>query len=365
MTKFAFILHPLRARDAARKYPVAKILPESWVEAIIAKKKPMVLSEIKGVRSTTGVETAGWFIGLPLTPRQLTQTLPLDFVYSRLQECCELAKDEGAQVVGLGAFTAVAGDAGVTLAQRSPIAVTTGNSYTVATAIEGALKACTLMEIDPKRATLAVVGATGSIGKTCAHVLNPEFERTILIGRDRERTEAVVPGLKNAEASTDLNRLREADCVVTVTSSDTAIILPEHLRSGSVVCDVARPRDVSCRVARERQDVLVIEGGVVEVPGNVDFGMNFGFPPKTAFACMAETMMLALEDRAESYSLGKDVTVEQVEETQRWAARHGFKLAELRSFEAAVCEESIRRARTARVAMLSQSPNAPAGSGVS
>jgi len=118
-----------------------------------------------------------------------------------------------------------------------------------------------------------------------------------------------------------------------------------------VVCDVARPRDVSVRVAKERPDVLVIEGGVVSVPGDVDFGMTFGFPPKTAYACMSETMMLALEDRPESYTLGKDVSVQQVEETLAMAKRHGFKLAGFRSFERAVDDESIKRAKAARTGL--------------
>ena len=29
--------------------------------------------------------------------------------------------------------------------------------------------------------------------------------------------------------------------------------------------------------------------------GHVDFGFDFGFPPRCAYACMSETMMLALE----------------------------------------------------------------------
>jgi fatty aldehyde-generating acyl-ACP reductase len=41
----------------------------------------------------------------------------------------------------LGAFTAVVGDAGITIAKNLNIPVTTGNSYTVATAIEGTKKA--------------------------------------------------------------------------------------------------------------------------------------------------------------------------------------------------------------------------------
>jgi predicted amino acid dehydrogenase len=280
----------------------------------------------------------------------MVRDVPLEEVYAKLAQCCELAKEQGAQVVGLGAFTAVVGDGGITVSQRSPIPVTTGNSYTVATAIEGTLEACRQVGIECPSSTLAIVGATGAIGKTCALALRPRFERTILIGRDRARTESLLTELPGAEVSTDLGSLREADAVVTVTSSETQIILPEHLKPGSVVCDVARPRDVSHRVARERPDVLVIEGGVVEVPGDVDFGFDFGFPPKTAYACMCETMMLALEERPESFTVGKDVGLDQVEQTQAWAVKHGFKLAGFRSFEKVVGPDAIEAARSARMA---------------
>ncbi|MCO5297877.1 MAG: hypothetical protein M9921_13595 [Fimbriimonadaceae bacterium] len=347
MTKFAFIVHPLTPRSAARKYPIFRYLPERLIEAILKRKHPIVVSEIRGVRSITGAETVGWFIGCPLTPKQMT-TLPLEFVYKRIGECCKLAEGLGAQIIGLGAFTSVVGDGGITIAQRTPLAVTTGNSYTTATAIEGTLHACELLGIDPGASVLAVVGATGSIGKTCAIVLGRRFARTILIGRDLDRTRAAAEQVEGAEATTDIARIREADAIITVTSSDAAVILPEHLKPGCIVCDVARPRDVSVRVGRERPDVLVIEGGVVSVPGDVEFGFDFGFPPKTAYACMSETMMLALDDRPESFTLGKDVSVEQVEETLRLAAKHGFALAGFRSFERAVDEEAIQRARNAR-----------------
>lgn len=348
MTRFAFVIHPIAPKDAARKYPFLKFLPDSWIEQVLVMQRPSVMSHITGVRSEAGVETEGWFIGCPLTPRMMTEGLPIERVYDRIVECAEIAAEQGAELLGLGAFTSVVGDGGITIASRSPIAVTTGNSYTVATAIEGALKACDMLDIDRARATLAVVGATGSIGKTSARMLAPEFARTVLVGRSLERTSAVAREIPNAVATTSVDALREADVVVTVTSSDAAVIEPEHLKSGAIVCDVARPRDVSVRVAKTRPDVLVIEGGVVSVPGDVDFGLNFGFPPKTAYACMCETMMLALEGRAESFTLGKDVRMENVMETQRLAAKHGFKLDRFRSFERVVDDEAIARVREAR-----------------
>jgi predicted amino acid dehydrogenase len=44
---------------------------------------------------------------------------------------------------------------------------------------------------------------------------------------------------------------------------------PNTCSPGSVVCDVARPRDVSAMVAAVRDDILVIDGGMVDVPGPV------------------------------------------------------------------------------------------------
>jgi predicted amino acid dehydrogenase len=347
LTRFAFIIHPLSVKDVARKYPLAKFLPESAVEAFLRMKSPMKLSDITGIRSASGATTEGLFVACPLTPKQM-MSMPVERVYDKIVETVEVAAKDGAKIIGLGAFTAVVGDGGITIAKRSPIAVTSGNSYTVATAIEGTLKACAEVGVDIPNATLAVVGATGSIGKTCAKILGRQFGKTIVIGRDLERTQLVADEIPGAVATTTVDLLRDADAIVTVTSTDAAVIMPEHLKPGAVVCDVARPRDVSVRVGRERPDVLVIEGGVVKVPGDVNFNFRFGFPEGMAYACMSETMMLALEDRAESYTLGKDVSVEQVDEMMALAKKHGFELAGFRSFEKAVDQDAINRAKEAR-----------------
>jgi hypothetical protein len=87
---------------------------------------------------------------------------------------------------------------------------------------------------------------------------------------------------------------------------------------------------------------------MVAVPGPVDFHFNFGFPPGMAYACMAETMALALEGRWESYTLGKALSLAQVEEIARIADRHGFRLGGFRSFERAVTPEQIARVAAAR-----------------
>jgi predicted amino acid dehydrogenase len=135
--------------------------------------------------------------------------------------------------------------------------------------------------------------------------------------------------------------LSQAQLILTVTSAVHDIIKPGHLLPGSVICDVARPRDVSAMVAAVRDDILVIDGGMVDVPGPVDFHFNFGFPEGKAYACMAETMALALEGRFEDYTVGKEITLERVREITAIAEKHGFRLSGFRSFEKEVTQEQI------------------------
>jgi fatty aldehyde-generating acyl-ACP reductase len=156
--------------------------------------------------------------------------------------------------------------------------------------------------------------------------------------------------------ATDIGEaVRRADLVLTATSSTQDVIEPEDLRTGAVVCEVSLPHDVSRRVAVERPDVLVVEGGNMRVPGEMrwsrvreegeDFDM--GLPRGTALACMSETMLLALENRCESYTLGRGIDLAKVREIDTLADRAGFSLADMRAFDLPISREQIARTRAA------------------
>ena len=352
MDTFAFIIHPIDPkRDVSRKFPLlGRVLSERQIDFFSTFFPPIYISEIEGITSqATGKQIKGWFIACPYTPRRMLE-LPERTVYRKIIQTGRLAEKLGAQMLGLGAFTSVVGDAGVTIAQALDIPVTTGDSYTVMVAVDAIREAACVMEIPLQTATAAVVGATGAIGQVCAELLADDVERLYLIGRKQEKLEELRDRLKDharAELipSTRMDVLKEAQLILTVTSSIHDVIRPEHLQPGSVVCDVARPRDVSAMVAAVRDDILVIDGGMVDVPGPVDFHFNFGFPPGKAYACMAETIALALEGKFEDYTLGKHLTRERVEEIDQIAKKHGFRLSGFRSFEKEVTPEQIEVVR--------------------
>ncbi|KAB2953101.1 shikimate dehydrogenase [Heliorestis acidaminivorans] len=351
MKRFAFIIHPITANDVIRKFPWMGFFSESAIEMATRYMPPVKTSYIEGVRSPYGT-VDGFFIACPLTSKQML-SLPEEYVVDRIEKACHKAIKMGAEIIGLGAMTSVVGDGGVTVARRLPVPVTTGNSYTVATAIQGIHEAMNLMDRSIDDSKAVVVGATGSIGAICSRLLARNVKELTLLARKTEPLQRLRYRILNesglaVKVTTSMEEaLRDADLIVAVTSSSDAIIEPEYIKTGAIVCDVARPRDVAKVVAHKRPDVLVIDGGIVEVPATVNFRFNFGFPPGLAYACMAETMILALEDRRESFSLGRELSLEKVEEIESLAMKHGFSLAGLRSFERPLTEADIGKVRQA------------------
>lgn len=348
--KFGFLVHPLSYDDVLRyeKKAVGKSVP--LIKNILKWMPAYKVSHIVGVRSLTGQEVEGYFIGTPLMPDQWLE-LPREETMGRIIAGANLAAELGCKIVGLGGFTAVIGDGGPTVAANCPIAVTTGNSYTTAAAIQSMWQAAREMEVDLATAHATVIGATGSIGSACARILADKVRSVTLAARNATRLKNLAAELQpqvpaKLDWTTEIpTAVRRADLVLTATASVAAVVEPEDLKPGAVVCEVSLPHDVSRRVATERPDVLVTEGGNVRVPGEVNFNFDFGLPQGLALACMSETMILTLERRFENYSLGRGIDLGKVIEIERLAEKHGFQVAGMRAFDKAITPEQIARTR--------------------
>ncbi|HEV2260798.1 MAG TPA: hypothetical protein VGR69_00685 [Candidatus Rubrimentiphilum sp.] len=374
--KFCFVIHPLSLEDVVRYEPSAKGKGEAILRKIMEWMPAWNAAHVTGVRTPDGRETEGWFVSAALLPEQIIG-FPREEVYERILRAIEIGTELGAQVAGLGAFTGVVGDGGVTIAERSPIAVTTGNSLTIGAGVQSLFRGAREMEIDPSQATAAVIGATGSIGSACVRLVAPKMKHVILVARNQTRLTKFHQSIENelpcsSSATTDLSQsVRQAQLIITATSSTQDVIEPEDLQTGAVVCELSLPHDVSRRVALERPDVLVTEGGNMLLPGSPHFervrepGQEFdlNLPPRTALACMAETMILALENRAEPFSLGRGIDVNKVIEIEQLAAKDGFKLADMRAFDAAITPEKIEATRQAAKARRSAAPSGSVGRG--
>jgi fatty aldehyde-generating acyl-ACP reductase len=356
MDSFAFIIHPINPkRDVSRKYPnLGKYLSVGAINFLSRFWPPLNLSHITGARSkSTGLEIEGWLIAVPYTSQRMLSLRPRE-VYRKIIAAGQLAESLGAKILGLGAYTSVVGDGGCTIARELDIPVTSGDSYTAALSVSSTITAADQVGIKLSEATVAIVGASGTIGSVVTQLLAPKVGQVLLVGRHIEQLESVAErihqvGQDDIVLSNDVSDIRIADVVVTVTSSGGNLLAPDMLRAGAVVCDVSRPRDVSLQVAQQRDDVLVFDGGLVRVPGNVDFGFDYGPPPNLTYGCLAETMTLTFERQFVDYSVGKVVSLDRVKAIDAMATKHGFELAALRSFERKLDDILIQKVRNARL----------------
>jgi predicted amino acid dehydrogenase len=356
VNRFAFIIHPLEV-GFIHKHPWfrwTRYLPDTLVEGVAAFIPPLYLSRITGGRSpVTGQRIEGYLYSLGATPRQMMQHSER-FTYLRLNLAARMAQRRGARIMGLGAFTSVVGDAGITVAHESDIAVTSGNSLTVAATLEAAKQAVTQMgATDLTRGKAMVIGATGSIGSVCSRLLAQAIQDVVLVSIEPEKLIELkrniikeTPEARVTIATNANDHTAECDLIVTATSAFGQRILDiSRCKAGAVICDVARPPDVNPEEAALRQDVLVIESGEVLIPGEIDFGYDIGLPPKTAYACLAETALLAMEGRFEDYTLGRNISIERVKEIYKLFKKHEFQLAGLRSFGKYITPEDVAEKR--------------------
>jgi len=366
MSRFAFVLHPLTVDYLGNhpRYRWTRRLPRQWVETAAAYMPGSYVGTVKGSRSqATGKPIDGLIYALGATPRQML-TRPPEFTYTRLNQAVKDAADRGAKIVGLGAFTKVVGDAGITVAKRAPIPVTTGNSLTIAATLETAkLTAKRLGWPDLAKGKAMIVGATGAIGSVCSRLLAAAVKDVVLVSIEPDRLSALkqkilseVPG---ATVETDLTTNRhvgECDLIVTATSAFGQRVLDiSQCKPGAVILDVALPPDISEEEAAVRPDVLVVESGEVTLPGPAHFSFDIGLPQGVAYACLAEAALLTMEERYECFTLGRDVPPSSVKEIYRLFRKHGLQIAPLRTFGRLLTDDLIAE-KNARTDELLRSP---------
>ena len=141
--------------------------------------------------------------------------------------------------------------------------------------------------------------------------------------------------------------LADMDMIVTSTSGAGKEILDiMRVKPGCVITDVARPLDLPASDVAKRPDVLVIESGEIDLPTKVKGLKSIGLPPNVIYACLAETIVLALEGRFEVFTVGRDTEWEKVKEIYKLGLKHGMKLAAISGVNGVFSDEAIAKVVT-------------------
>jgi len=370
--KCAFIIHPLSQSDIWKTPGLSFMSKASknvrgFVEQAAALAPAFYYGRLKGVTSrSTGQELVCDIYALPATPKQLLAANE-EFIYGRMIDCAAMAKKRGAALIGLGAYTKVIGDAGLTVSRRAPIPVTNGNSYSASTTLWAARVMIEKMGLIPPakngtrhRGRAMVIGATGSIGRVSALLVSLVVDDLVLVATRpdklmelREEILELSPEVRVRVTTNPNPDLPGTDLVVTATSNQSGAILDiEAVKPGAVICDCSRPLDISAEDAAKRPDVLIIESGEVLLPGELDINVDIGLPKPAVYACLAETVLLTLEGRFESFSVSKQLSMEKVKEIYRIGVKHGAELSAIQGPNGVITDEQVQACRALAVERL-------------
>lgn len=396
--RFCFLIHYTEEADVLRSDPSFEAFsPEerdNWMEWV-KRVGPGFAWPVKGGTSRTGATAEGMIMSVPLLPKDMMGK-NRKIARHMIKDSAGMAADYGASRFGLGAFTSIATNGGAAVAGNG-VPVTSGNTLTTVSGVTALTRAARRVGIDPAEAHVVVVGATGAIGRLSSLMLSRQAKRLTLVGNagnvqahkfldkiadevvhalstekptprsgglsktvqdlmPRKETNEVKGLAKDFEqacaqkgrnvplkTTTDINEaLETADLVLVATSAEVTFLDPTQLRPGTVVCDVARPANVT-HADLSDLGVLVFDGGLVNPPFPVNLGPFQNLPEDLCWGCLGETMLLALEGETDDYSLGRDLCLAQADRISEMARRHGFEPAEPQWYGTHLTDADFRR----------------------
>lgn len=254
-------------------------------------------------------------------------------VISKIEEAVHLSDSMGATVSALGGFTSIADNASGAIVAKaaSKMRVTNGTASTSIMTVEGIKKLCDETGIDLAETTLSIIGATGSVGRTCAAYFRNRVKRLILTGRNINKLNHFFGDWQNPEntiielASQNQEAISEAEIVIFVTSSTKTLCSEEEFKPGAIVCDVGFPKNV-ITVNLNRDDIIIYAGGLAQPPGEMKYANLWGLPSNNMiYGCFAEAIAIAMEGCFECCSTdSENIPIEKLRKIKHALFKHGF-----------------------------------------
>jgi len=394
--KVAFLGHLSIISNLRHWDPSLANFSDAEASAWLRKLSPMVgplVHKSEVIESITGERVLLEFITLYFDSEMIVEQVKAG-KHHEIRDCVQRAVDyaveRGCEAIGFGGYSSVVTGNCKRVQLRQDVALTSGNSLTVAMGIQALLDTAAEQGIALEKSCFAAVGAAGNIASIYSELMASHVPRLLLIGTTAsvkrmqqlakniydEAFEDLLVKLGTGEklngvpqalaafvcvkklldmpaaarpddigaylyqalqeetphvpirVSENLDDLTTANLILSASTTPAALIYPQHIAEGPVViCDIAVPLDVDASVREQCSNVVVIQGGMVRLPLDSAYTIP-GIPlePGLAFACNAETIIMGFANLKSHYSYGK-ITKDQVQEISRLAKLHGLTLA--------------------------------------
>lgn len=353
MKKIGFLVHARNHRDLIRKFPLLKYVPGKLVDFIAINLPPIIVSNITGLKRKNGEPVEGHIIGITITARQMIEQR--EKALRKIIQACKFAERKGVRIIGLGALTASFSKGGLDILPHvKEMGITTGRAYTTKTVTDYVKHCVENFGYDKKDVRLAIVGAGGSVGSSCAKLLAQWGIKNMLfidLLKRAEHLKKAVEHLKgvhghiNIEVSHAITAIKGWDIIITATNAPEALVRSEDLSPGTIIINDAQPSDVPKEVILERNDILIVEGGIIRTPG-IKCNFNLGLADREdTFCCLGEVLVLAHNEKFENFATG-ELEERLVEEIETMSEGLGFTISKFQNdVQRYIPEEQIEYVR--------------------
>jgi len=331
---FGLIGHSTSFEDAKRKASMLGFDHIADGDLDVWCTAPPQLVENVEVKSATGISIEGSYIDSCFVPEMLSR---FKTARRKVLNAMELAQKKGINITALGGFTSIIFE-NFNLLQHKQIRntslewerFTTGNTHTAWVICKQLEINAPRIGIDLKKATVAVIGATGDIGSAvCRWLINKTgISEILMVARQQEPLALLQKELDGGTITSLDEALPQADIVVWVASMPKTIeIDTENLKKPCLMIDGGYPKNLDEKFQGE--NIYVLKGGSVEFFNDIGWNMmelaEMQNPQREMFACFAEAMILEFEKCQTNFSWGRNnISLEKMEFIGAASLKHGF-----------------------------------------
>ena len=331
---FGLIGHSTSFEDAKRKASMLGFDHIADGDLDVWCTAPPQLVENVEVKSATGISIEGSYIDSCFVPEMLSR---FKTARRKVLNAMELAQKKGINITALGGFTSIIFE-NFNLLQHKQIRntslewerFTTGNTHTAWVICKQLEINAPRIGIDLKKATVAVIGATGDIGSAvCRWLINKTgISELLMVARQQEPLALLQKELDGGTVTSLNEALPQADIVVWVASMPKTIeIDTDNLKKPCLMIDGGYPKNLDEKF--QGTNIHVLKGGIVEFFNDIGWNMmelaEMQNPQREMFACFAEAMILEFEKCHTNFSWGRNnISLEKMEFIGAASLKHGF-----------------------------------------
>jgi predicted amino acid dehydrogenase len=331
MKAFAYLACPKTPQQLRRILPFTRFVPQSLLKPILNK----FINPAKIARYTIypkkGRGILGYFLLCPLFNTHGPIEDP-GFIYEKILSAAELAKQLGAQILGINGCTTLLQEKEPLIAKKSKIPITTGNTFTAWSIIEAIYRTTRIQNIPLATSTMLIIGATTPVASLCAQRFSPVVKHLILACEKKEKLNQLKEKLSHhnsliitiTESLPDA--IPEADIIVnTLYSNNILQVQQDRLKPGVLICTFTCNDEKHTQLL-PGQNIHIVRAGLVKPSLASQFSPFKGLPPAIIPTHLAETLLLTIEKRFVSYSVGEYINPDKLEEIANIAVKHGFEI---------------------------------------